>query len=138
MVKPLSFKGDAPLKKKRKHRATDTDTPGQDPSSASPALDDDDSWVAADAASDLAGPVVLILPPSESGPTSTDKSLGAQVTCVACDANGEVFASALENLTEGADAGTTAEPHDVRQVWVASRVAGTGDGVVCLKGHHGR
>jgi hypothetical protein len=45
-----------------------------------------------------------------------------------------VFASELENLIEG-DV-RTAEPHDVRQVWVATKVAGT-EGF-SLKGGHGR
>lgn len=42
--------------------------------------------------------------------------------------------SELENLIEGDPA--TAEPHDVRQVWVATKVAGS-EGV-SFKGHHGR
>lgn len=82
---------------------------------------EDQSWVSADTPSDIAGPVVLVLP--------SDKP-----TCVASDANGVVFASVLENLIEG-DAGT-AEPHDVRQVWVATKVAGT-EGF-SFKGHHGK
>ena len=55
-------------------------------------------------------------------------------SCVASDANGVVFASELENLVDG-DPGT-AEPHDVRQVWVVTKVAGT-DGY-SFKGHHGK
>lgn len=45
-----------------------------------------------------------------------------------------MFASELENLVDG-HAGT-AEPHDVRQVWVATRVAGSE--AFSFKGHHGR
>jgi protein FRG1 len=126
MVKPLTFKGDKP--KKRKQRDPDSEkTPKTRKVEESEAAEDDgnppedQSWVSAEAAGDIAGPVVLVLPSDEP-------------TCVACDANGKVFASALENMIEGDPA--TAEPHDVRQVWVASRVAGTES--FTFKGHHGK
>lgn len=126
MVKPLTFKGDKP--KKRKHRDIDSEkTPKSRKTEASEAAEndsnppEDQSWVSADAASDIAGPVVLVLPSDEP-------------TCVACDVNGKVFASVLENLIEGDP--STAEPHDVRQVWIATRVAGTES--LTLKGHHGK
>lgn len=77
--------------------------------------------VTAEAPTDVTGPIIFALP-----------SVGP--TCIACDANGKVFASELENLVEG-DL-DTAEPHDVRQVWIASRVAGTEE--IGFKGHHGR
>lgn len=77
--------------------------------------------MSADAPSDISGPIVIVLP--------TDKP-----ACLACDANGKVFASELENIIESDVA--TAEPHDVRQVFVANRVAGTEQ--LSLKGHHGR
>ncbi|RHZ45523.1 uncharacterized protein CDV56_102151 [Aspergillus thermomutatus] len=132
MVKPLTFKGDKP--KKRKHREyasteskfgadTSTRTSARTPAEETQHLEDsaeDQSWVSADTPSDIAGPVVLVLP---SDPP----------TCIASDANGKVFASELENLIEGDAA--TAEPHDVRQVWVATRVAGTES--FSFKGHHG-
>ncbi|KAJ5636727.1 uncharacterized protein N7484_010040 [Penicillium longicatenatum] len=126
MVKPLTFKGDKP--KKRKTRTEDTDgtstktrktTADHDNEDENPP--DDTSWVSADAPTDLGGPIVLVLP--------SDKP-----TCVASDPNGVVFASELENLVEGDAA--TAEPHDVRQVWVVTKVAGT-DGF-SFKGHHGK
>jgi protein FRG1 len=125
MVKPLTFKGDKP--KKRKHRDVDSEkTPKSRKTEASEAADNDDnpedqSWVSADAPSDIAGPVVLVLPSDEP-------------TCVACDINGKVFASVVENLIEGDP--STAEPHDVRQVWIATRVAGTES--FTFKGHHGK
>lgn len=125
MVKPLSFKGDKP--KKRKTRTDDpeksltkTRKTASDPTNEEE-NPDDTSWVSADAPSDLGGPIVLVLP--------SDKP-----SCVASDANGVVFASELENLVDG-DPGT-AEPHDVRQVWVVTKVAGT-DGY-SFKGHHGK
>ncbi|KAJ5758108.1 uncharacterized protein N7511_006802 [Penicillium nucicola] len=123
MVKPLTFKGDKP--KKRKIRTTDTENPTPKTRKTIPTEEDpnpeDQSWVSADAASDIAGPVVLVLPSDDP-------------TCIASDANGQVFASKLENLVEGDP--STAEPHDVRQVWIASRVAGT-EGF-SFKGHHGK
>ncbi|KAB8233716.1 FRG1-like family-domain-containing protein [Aspergillus alliaceus] len=131
MVKPLTFKGDKPKKPKKRSTPYPTTKPPKQPSTSAsdpqePTTSDDhttedQSWVSADAPSDIAGPVIIVLP---SDPP----------TCIASDANGKVFASEIENLIEG-DAGT-AEPHDVRQVWVATRVAGT-EGF-SFKGHHGR
>ena len=126
MVKPLSFKGDK-KPKKRKHAKLEDD---EDQSAAltstsqTPANDaaaEDDSWVSAEAATDLAGPTIVALPTTPA-------------TCLACDANGSVFSSPIENIAEGDSA--TAEPHDVRQVWVANRVAGTE--WISFKGHHGK
>lgn len=123
MVKPLAFKGDKKVKKRK--RVADTDD--SEPSSKAQTIatredtESDDSWVSAEAASDITGPIVIVLP--------TDK-----VASLACDAVGKVFTSELENIVDN-DA-TTAEPHDVRQVFVANRVAGTED--FNLKGHHGK
>jgi protein FRG1 len=125
MVKPLTFKGDKPKKRKTRTESTDAPTPksrktGTDPEPEEPSPDDQ-SWVSADAPSDISGPVVIVLPSDDP-------------TCIASDPNGQVFASKLENLVDNDPA--TAEPHDVRQVWVASRVAGTES--FSLKGHHGK
>ncbi|KAI9870084.1 MAG: hypothetical protein M1830_004706, partial [Pleopsidium flavum] len=126
MVKPLAFKGDK-KSKKRKHTTTHQDneeptstaltTTQPDPTST----EEDDSWVTAEAPTDVTGPIIFALPSSPP-------------TCIACDANGKVFASELENIVEGDLA--TSEPHDVRQVWVANKVAGTES--ISFKGHHGR
>ncbi|RVX75573.1 hypothetical protein B0A52_00926 [Exophiala mesophila] len=130
-IKPLSFKGDTKKAKKRKHRSDETEQDGghhhetntnnpsgsTDPSS-------DDSWTTPDVSSDVAGPTVLIL----AGTTNP-------TMCLASDAHGNVFASAMENIFESHV--ETAEPHDVRQVWVASAVAGTADGQISLKASHG-
>lgn len=142
MVKPLSFKGD---KKPRKRKRGDRDDDGaglageeRESESASaraarvshskpPAVEgddneeNDDSWVCADVVSDVSGPVVFVLP--------TDP-----VTALACDANGKVFTLPVENIVDGNPA--TAEPHDVRMVWVANRIAGTQH--YRFKGHHGK
>ena len=117
MVKPLVFKGHKQSKKRKASHADDENGQG----SAISETQEDDSWVTAEAATDLAGPVIIVLPSTKS-------------TCVACDANGKIFASELENMVESDPA--TAEPHDVRQVWVANRVAGTQE--ISFKGHHGR
>lgn len=128
MVSALSFKGDK--KPKKRKRAVDTAEKFGDSSSKEVALatkdgdpqpEDDDTWVTAEALGDLVGPIVFVLP---SDPP----------TCIACDTNGKVFTSLLENVIDGDP--TTAEPHDVRQVWVANRVAGTE--TFTFKGHHAK
>ena len=127
MVKPLVFKGEKkPKKRKRVADPTHDDAPDSKAvvtaSTASTAgNEDDDSWVNADAATDIAGPVVIVLP-------------SEPPTCLASDANGKVFASQLENFMDGDP--STAEPHDVRQVWVVNRVHGTES--FSFKGHHVR
>lgn len=83
--------------------------------------DEDQTWVSADLSSDINGPVLIVLPSSPP-------------TCIASDALGNVFAMEVENLIEGNP--STAEPHDVRQVWVASKIAGS-EGLQ-FKGHHGK
>lgn len=126
MVKALTFKGDKKAKKRKRAASPSADDPDATAlttttSTTAHDADADDSWVSADTPADLAGPIILILP-------TTPPS------CLACDAHGKTFASAIENLVDGDT--RTAEPHDVRQVWVANRVAGTE--TLTLKGHHGR
>lgn len=134
MVKPLSFKGDK--KSKKRKRRDDEDGKPSDlttaPSTSKPddsqegdagidANEPDQTWVTADVPTDIGGPVVFVLPTSPP-------------TCLACDANGKVFASEVENMVEGDP--SSAEPHDVRQVWVTTKVAGSES--IGFKGHHGR
>ncbi|KAK6007195.1 hypothetical protein QM012_006203 [Aureobasidium pullulans] len=125
MVKPLSFKGDKKVKKRKRTQDEDADSHGPAAkdvkASAEQHQDDDESWVSADAVSDVAGPVIFVLPTKPP-------------TCLACDANGKVFASALENMVD--ESPSTAEPHDVRQVFIANRIAGTD--TFSFKGHHGK
>ena len=127
MVKPLAFKGE---RKPKKRKSTHLDSSFAPEDSDSKALtiqntiaeaEEDDSWVTAEAATDVTGPIIFALP-------------STRPTCIACDANGKVFTSELENIIESDLA--TAEPHDVRQVWIANRVAGTDE--ISFKGHHGR
>ena len=127
MVKPLAFKGE---RKPKKRKSTHLDSSFAPEDSDSKALtiqntiaeaEEDDSWVTAEAATDVTGPIIFALP-------------STRPTCIACDANGKVFTSELENIIESDLA--TAEPHDVRQVWIANRVAGTDE--TSFKGHHGR
>ena len=129
MVKPLAFKGDKKSKKRKRieNDAADSGAPTTDELetttraiSAQPA-EADDSWVTADVVSDISGPIIVVLP-TESA------------TCIACDPNGKVFTSTIENIIDNDLA--SAEPHDVRQVWIANRVAGTES--FTFRGHHGK
>lgn len=125
-TKALTFKGDKKVKKrKRVDVAEKFGEPSTSQALASKPEDeasaDDDSWVTAEATNDVVGPVIFVLP-------------SEPPTCIACDTNGKVFASPLENIVD--EDPRTAEPHDVRQVWVANRVAGTE--TFNFKGHHGK
>ncbi|KAJ6264557.1 hypothetical protein Dda_0704 [Drechslerella dactyloides] len=84
-------------------------------------VDADDGWVNSDSLDDIRGPVIFAF--ASSPPT-----------CLACDANGKVFASVLRDV-DGEDL-ATAEPHDVRQVWTPTRVPSSTK--FAFKGHHGR
>lgn len=126
MVKPLTFKGDKKSKKRKRHgddaSHRDSALTSENPNSKSTTEEhDEQSWVSADVPTDISGPVLIVLP-------------STPPTCIACDVNGKVFASEIENTVDGDP--RTAEPHDVRQVWVATKVAGS-DGIN-FKGHHGR
>ena len=126
MVKPLSFKGDKKSKKRKAPTTEDECSPRKLEKALVLAeevdgLNEDDSWVTAEASTDIIGPIVFALP-------------SIPPTCIACDVNGKIFTSELENMVDGNAA--TAEPHDVRQVWVASRVSGTDN--ISFKGHHQR
>lgn len=125
MVKPLQFKGEK-KSRKRKVPHADESIPCNDASN-SPVITkstdssrEDDSWVTAETPADVNGPIIFALP-------------SPQPSCLACDSNGKVFASRIEN-TVGTDL-ATAEPHDVRQVWVACRITGTE--YISFKGYHG-
>lgn len=128
MVKPLTFKGEK--QKKRKRPATDPNA-DDDGAPSSKALvptnatneeeDESMNWVDAEAVTDISGPIMIVLP-------------SEPPTCIASDTNGKIFCSKIENMIE--DDARTAEPHDVRQVFVANRVAGTES--FSFKGHHGR
>jgi len=124
MVKPLSFKGDKKVKKRKRTRDEDADGDGpatKDVKATQHQDDDDESWVSADSVSDVSGPVIFVLPTKPP-------------TCLACDANGKVYASPLENMVD--ESPSTAEPHDVRQVFIANRIAGTD--TFSFKGHHSK
>lgn len=125
----MSFKGD---KKSKKRKRADADKTRDDVDATTEAgqvqrlgdeeeAENDDSWVNAEAVTDVVGPIMIVLP------TETPSAL-------ACDPSGKVFALPIENVVDGNP--TTAEPHDVRQVWVANRVSGTEN--FRFKGHHGR
>jgi protein FRG1 len=126
MVKPLSFKGEKkPKKRKRTEAESSTAAEGGSSevvkTSRTEDAADDDSWVSADALGDVVGPVMFVLP--------TDPP-----TCLACDANGKVFTDPIENIIDNNPA--TSEPHDVRQVWIANKIAGTEN--FRFKGRYGK
>jgi protein FRG1 len=138
MVKPLTFKGDKKQKKRKRTDAGEETGQAQDDNPErqlkAPKADDanahpdagedtgeDDSWVSADVVSDISGPVMFVLP-------------SEPPTALACDATGKVFALPIENIVDGNP--SSAEPHDVRQVWVANRIVGTEN--FRIKGHHGK
>jgi len=130
MVKALSFKGDKKpsASKKRKRTTDDENAPSTSkqitlPNDVAAEAEEDENWVSADAVTDLAGPVMLVTSSSE------------PVMSIACDQLGKVFPLKVENMVEGV--GSSAEPHDVRQVWVVTRVVGSESEVV-LKGCNGR
>lgn len=125
MVKALSFKGEKKIKKRKRPAEEREENPEKEPPNkaltTTTLTEDDDSWVSAEIPTDIVGPVVFTLPT-------------IPISCIACDAHGKIFASEIENVVDG-DPSTT-EPHDVRQVWVASKVAGTEN--FSFKGHHGK
>ena len=123
MVSPLLFKGDKKFRKRKagQHDLNQDHEGTSKPFTVQADTQEDDNWVTAERETDLSGPVVFVLP-------------SIKPTCIACDANGSIFASEIENMV-GEDP-ATAEPHDVRQVWIASRVAGRES--ISFKGHHGR
>ncbi|KAI1432165.1 actin-crosslinking protein [Xylaria sp. CBS 124048] len=125
MVKPLTFKGD---KRPKKRKRTEAEIASSDAGPSHLAAtrfptdeDDDNTWVSAEAIDDVGGPVMLVLPTEPP-------------TCLACDANGKVFTDIIENTIDGSPA--SAEPHDVRQVWVANKIYGTDN--FRFKGRHGK
>jgi protein FRG1 len=125
MVKPLTFKGD---KKPKKRKRTDAESTHESvgPSELADARapndgEHDDSWVSAEVIADVVGPVMLVLPTEPP-------------TCLACDANGKVFTDPIENIIDANPA--SAEPHDVRQVWVANKIYGTEN--YRFKGRYGK
>ncbi|KAH8158284.1 hypothetical protein CIB48_g9963 [Xylaria polymorpha] len=121
MVKPLTFKGD---KKPKKRKRTETEAAPSNAETSDLTVTEpteDDSWVSAEAVGDVAGPVMLVLPTEPP-------------TCLACDAIGKVFTDSIVNIIDANPA--SAEPHDVRQVWVANKMYGTEN--FRFKGRYGK
>jgi protein FRG1 len=125
MVKPLTFKGD---KKSKKRKRTEGESAAEGARSGELAVaraaeeaGDDDSWVSAEVVGDVVGPVMLVLPTEPP-------------TCLACDAIGKVFTDPIENIIDANPA--SAEPHNVRQVWVANKIHGTEN--FRFKGRYGK
>ncbi|KAI0598962.1 FRG1-like family-domain-containing protein [Biscogniauxia sp. FL1348] len=129
MVKPLSFKGDKKPKKRKRTEAesssTDVTAAGSSKTAVAKVTADDvesdDSWVSADVVGDVVGPIMIVLPTEPP-------------TCLACDANGKIFTDPIVNIIDGNP--SSAEPHDVRQVWVANKIYGTEN--FRFKGRYGK
>ena len=129
MVKALTFKGDKKPKKRKRAEPGEGSAEADDGErqlKVAKAADDanegeDDGWVSADVVTDINGPVMFVLPTEPP-------------TALACDANGKVFTLPIENIVDNNP--ITAEPHDVRQVWVANKIVGTDH--FRFRGHHGK
>ncbi|KAG0135268.1 FRG1-like family-domain-containing protein [Tuber indicum] len=123
MVKALRFKGD---KKVKKRKRAEVDNGNTEESSSSKVAkqqgsEEPEGWVDSESLEDINGPIILTFS-------------AARPICIACDAVGKVFASPIDSA-EGEDL-STAEPTDVKQVWVATKIHGTEK--YSFKSHHGR
>ncbi|KAH9903798.1 FRG1-like family-domain-containing protein [Xylariomycetidae sp. FL2044] len=124
MVKPLSFKGDKKPKKRKRADPESTDGAGSSElvsTNVEENPESDDSWVSAEAVGDVVGPIMIVLP-------------SEPPTCLACDPNGKIFTDPIVNIIDGNP--SSAEPHDVRQVWVANKIHGTEN--FRFKGRYGK
>ena len=105
MVTKLKFKGEK--HKKRKRNEDDQENEG---TSLHDGSNDDEGWVDAESLEDIStGPLFITF--TSSPPIA-----------VASDPLGKVYASILKASNEGGDI-RNAEPDDVRQVWIATRLA---------------
>ncbi|KAB5549669.1 FRG1-like family-domain-containing protein [Coniochaeta sp. 2T2.1] len=120
MVKPLTFKGDKKVKKRKRTTAEDDDANSK-VARTEEEVENDDSWLSADVVTDISGPTMFVLP------TTPPSALS-------CDVTGKVFTIPIENIVDGN--ASSAEPHDVRQVWVTSKIPGTDH--YRFKSHHGK
>ena len=123
-IKPLSFTGDKKTSKKRKHPSSSAHD-----SSANTAdqVTSEDSWTLPSQASDLNGPVLIVLPPlpppASDYPEDTTSSQPKPSYALATDPTGSIYASPLHNLIESDP--TTAEPDSIQQVWQCHRIPNT-------------
>lgn len=120
MVKPLTFKGDKKVKKRKRTEGGD-DAARAKAARTEEEVENDDSWLSADVVTDIAGPTMFVLPTSP-------------LSALSCDVTGKVFTIPIENIVDGNP--SSAEPHDVRQVWVTSKIPGTD--YYRFKSHHGK
>ncbi|KAF8458009.1 FRG1-like family-domain-containing protein [Terfezia claveryi] len=128
MVKPLTFKGDKKIKKRKRKEDVDDDNADEGGSSRPAAIaktsgttDELEGWVTMEQPEELTGPIMFTF-------------AATKPVCMACDATGKVYASVLKNI-EG-DNLNTAEPAEVKQVWVITKIHGTER--YSLKSHHGK
>ncbi|KAI5811450.1 FRG1-like family-domain-containing protein [Peziza echinospora] len=137
MVKALTFKGDKKTKKRKrtKEDVSEEAEGGGGEGSSSTAIattttttattghgtDEPEGWVTMEAQEELVGPIMLTF-------------AATKPICLACDATGKVFASILETI-EGENL-HTAEPLEVKQVWVVTKIHGSDS--YSFKSHHGK
>lgn len=118
-VRRLAFKGEPPRKKKKKELkpASIDSALNQTDAGSFREQDEAEGWTDADSLEDLQGPIMITY------------AFDAAVSLVA-DARGSVFTIPLEpDSVKLSDA----EPHDVRQVFVAASILSRAAGVVSLK-----
>ncbi|CCG83672.1 protein of unknown function [Taphrina deformans PYCC 5710] len=117
-VKRLAFKGEAPRKKKKLSRPATGDSGAETKVATTKTQEDQaEGWTDAESLDDLQGPIMIAY------------AFDSAVSLVA-DARGSVFTIPLEpDSVKLSDA----EPHDVRQVFVASAILSRPAGVVSLK-----
>jgi len=128
MVKALSFKGDTKAKHKKRKRSpspssTEVSNKLNNKFDKNDAVHDDDdtTWVLPDRPSDISGPVIIIFPKPLSNNKDDEATKENKIFCLASDVRGVVFASPVENIIS-VDQPESAEPHDVRQVWIGSKI----------------
>lgn len=113
-IKKLSFKGDSVKKRKRTVTKSSTTSTTAEQSGT---VDDEEGWLDADCLEDITGPTIVLFN------YETPVSLCA-------DSRGSVFTLPLDPVPSSL---SDAEPHDVRQVFIASSLAGRPAGSISLK-----
>ncbi|KAL7271248.1 hypothetical protein RUND412_006016 [Rhizina undulata] len=122
MVSALKFKGEKRVKKRKRSEKKDDAGEGSSKSvKAQKTGEDEEGWIDSEILEDINGPVIFTF-------------AATRPICLACDATGKVYASPLDNV-DGEDL-STAEPTDVKQVWIATKIHGTEK--YSFKSHHGR
>lgn len=106
MVTKLKFKGEK--SKKRKRNVDDPESGGP---SAKEDINEDEGWIDAESLDDInTGPLFIVF-------------MSSPAVAAASDPLGKIYAATLKPSDEHGSIGNI-EPDDVRQVWIATRLAG--------------